>query len=107
MRIVFAGTPVFASLALQALLAAGHELPLVFTQPDRPSGRGLKTTPSPVKLAAQAAAIPVLQPRSLRLDGKFPEDAAAAQAALRHAFAFAHCTCRAPPPAGRVSPLGT
>jgi len=85
MNIVFAGTPVFASVALQALLTAGHHVSLVFTQPDRPAGRGLKSTPSPVKLLAQDAGITVLQPRSLRLDGKYPEDAQAAQTALRTA----------------------
>src|SRR3546814_15079743 len=74
MRIVFAGTPEFARLALDALVAAGHQVPLVLTQPDRPSGRGLKLTPSPVKQAAQAAGIPVCQPRSLRLDGKGSEE---------------------------------
>ncbi len=82
MRIVFAGTPAFASQALEAILAAGHEVPLVLTQPDRPSGRGLKLTPSAVKQTAQAAGIPVCQPRSLRLDGKYPDDAVAAQQAL-------------------------
>jgi len=85
MNIAFAGTPVFASIALHALLAAGHNVSLVLTQPDRPAGRGLKCTPSPVKQAAQHAAIPILQPRSLRLDGQYPEDAAAAQAALTQA----------------------
>lgn len=84
-RIVFAGTPEFARIALDALLAAGHDVPLVLTQPDRPAGRGLKLTPSPVKQAAQAAGIPVLQPRSLRLDGKTPDEAAQAQAALQQA----------------------
>lgn len=82
MRIVFAGTPEFARLALDALIAAGHEIPLVLTQPDRPSGRGLKLTPSAVKQAALAANIPVCQPRSLKLDGKYPEDAQAARQAL-------------------------
>lgn len=82
MRVVFAGTPEFARIALDAILAAGHEVPLVLTQPDRPSGRGLKLTPSPVKQAALQAGIPVQQPRSLRLDGKYPEDAQAAKAAL-------------------------
>lgn len=85
MRIVFAGTPEFARLALSALLDAGHQVPLVLTQPDRPSGRGLKLTPSPVKQAALAADIPVAQPRSLRLDGKYPDDALAAQQALQAA----------------------
>ena len=82
MRLDFAGTPEFARLALDALIAAGHDVALVLTQPDRPSGRGLKLTPSPVKQAAEAAGIPVSQPRSLRLDGKYPQDAAAARQAL-------------------------
>jgi methionyl-tRNA formyltransferase len=85
MRIAFAGTPEFARVALSALLAAGHDIPLVLTQPDRPAGRGLKLTPSPVKQAALDAGITVQQPRSLRLDGKYPEEAAAAQDALRAA----------------------
>lgn len=85
MRIVFAGTPEFARAALDALLAAGHEVPLVLTQPDRPSGRGMKLRPSPVKEAALAQGIPVSQPRSLRLDGRHPEDALLAQQALREA----------------------
>jgi len=85
MRLVFAGSPVFASVALQALCEAGHHVPLVLTQPDRPAGRGLKCKPGAVKLAALAAGIPVVQPRSLRLDGSYPEDAAAAQQALRQA----------------------
>src|SRR5690606_13536862 len=82
MRIVFAGTPEFARTALEALLAAGHEVPLVLTQPDRPSGRGMKLRPSPVKALALEHNIPVAQPRSLRLDGKYPEDAEAARQAL-------------------------
>jgi len=82
MRVVFAGTPAFAALALDAILQAGHEVPLVLTQPDRPSGRGMKLTPSPVKQAALDAGIAVAQPRSLRLDGKYPEEAQAAQRAL-------------------------
>ncbi len=85
MRIVFAGTPEFARLALQAILAAGHEVPLVLTQPDRPSGRGLKLTPSAVKQAAVAAGIEVMQPLGLRLEGKYPDDAAQARKALQEA----------------------
>lgn len=85
MRVVFAGTPEFARAALERLHAAGFTLPLVLTQPDRPAGRGMKLQPSPVKQFAQAQGIPVAQPRSLRLDGKFPEDAAAARAALLEA----------------------
>lgn len=82
MRVAFAGTPEFARVALERLHAAGFTIPLVLTQPDRPAGRGMKLQPSPVKQFAQAHAIPVAQPRSLRLDGKYPEDAAAARAAL-------------------------
>lgn len=85
MRIAFAGTPEFARLALEALLQAGHEVPLVLTQPDRPSGRGLKLTPSAVKQAALTAGIPVCQPRSLKLDGNYPDEAQAARQALEDA----------------------
>ncbi|MBX6964759.1 methionyl-tRNA formyltransferase [Alcaligenes faecalis] len=82
MRIVFAGTPDFARIALEALLAHGFDVPLVMTQPDRPAGRGMKLSPSPVKQAAVNANIPVLQPHSLRLDGKYPEEAAQARQTL-------------------------
>ncbi|MBI5259649.1 MAG: methionyl-tRNA formyltransferase [Burkholderiales bacterium] len=82
MRIAFAGTPEFAAVALEHLVAAGHEVALVLTQPDRPAGRGLKLQPSPVKALALRHGIAVAQPRSLRLDGKYPEDAAAAREAL-------------------------
>lgn len=82
MRLVFAGTPEFARIAFDALRAAGHDIPLVMTQPDRPAGRGLKLTPSPVKQAALDAGIEVAQPRSLRLDGRYPEEAAEARALL-------------------------
>ncbi|WP_148860982.1 methionyl-tRNA formyltransferase [Marinobacter fonticola] len=66
MRIVFAGTPDFAAVALNALLTQGHEVVAVYTQPDRPSGRGRKLTPSPVKQVAQAAGLPVCQPETLK-----------------------------------------
>ncbi len=67
MRIVFAGTPEFAALHLQALLSDGHhEIVAVYTQPDRPAGRGKKLTASPVKSLAQAHGLPVLQPSSLK-----------------------------------------
>lgn len=82
MRVVFAGTPEFARQALQAIVSAGHQVAGVLTQPDRPSGRGMKLQPGPVKLAALDDDIPVFQPRSLRLDGRYPDDAQAAQAAL-------------------------
>lgn len=87
MRVVFAGTPEFARAALIGLIGAGHVVPLVLTQPDRPSGRGMKLHPSPVKAAALAHEVAVAQPRSLRLDGSFSDDARAAQAALLEARA--------------------
>jgi len=89
MRLIFAGTPEFAQVAMAALHAAGHEIVLVLTQPDRPAGRGMKLQPSPVKQWALQHAVPVAQPRSLRLDGKYPEDAAAAREALLAAQADA------------------
>ena len=82
MKVVFAGTPEFAQVALERLLAAGFEVPLALTQPDRPAGRGMKLQASPVKQTALAHGIPVAQPLSLRLDGKYPDDAAAAREAL-------------------------
>ena len=89
MRLIFAGTPEFAQVAMAALYAAGHEIVLVLTQPDRPAGRGMKLLPSPVKQWALDHAVPVAQPRSLRLDGKYPEDAAAARQTLLDAQADA------------------
>ena len=82
MKLIFAGTPEFASVALARLLAAGFQVPLVLTQPDRPAGRGMKLQASPVKQLALQHHIAVAQPRSLRLDGKYPEDACAALAAI-------------------------
>ena len=82
LRVAFAGTPEFAAVALRAIHDAGHAVPLVLTQPDRPAGRGRKLTPSPVKQLALELGAPVAQPLSLRLDGKYPDDAAAGRAAL-------------------------
>jgi methionyl-tRNA formyltransferase len=82
LRVGFAGTPEFSRLALQAILAAGFTVPLVLTQPDRPAGRGLKLTPSAVKQLAVTHNISVAQPLSLRLDGKYPDEALIAQASL-------------------------
>jgi len=87
MRVIFAGTPEFARTALQRLHAAGFAIPLVLTQPDRPAGRGMRLQPSPVKQFALEQGIAVAQPRSLRLDGKYPQDAAAARAAMEQAGA--------------------
>ena len=68
MRLIFAGTPEFAALALQALLDAGHDIPLVLTQPDRPAGRGMKLKASPVKEIALAHHLQVAQPENLKTD---------------------------------------
>ena len=87
MRVIFAGTPEFARVALAHLHEAGFDIPLVLTQPDRPAGRGMKLQASAVKQWAQTHQIPVAQPRSLRLDGKYPEDAASARAAIETARA--------------------
>ena len=87
MRVVFAGTPAFARVALDQLHTAGHEVPLVLTQPDRPAGRGMALQSSPVKLWAASHGIALAQPRSLRLDGKYPENAAAARLAIEAANA--------------------
>lgn len=89
MRIIFAGTPEFARVALARLHDAGFEIALVLTQPDRPAGRGMKLQASSVKQFALEHTIPVAQPRSLRLDGKYPEDAAAARIAIEAAQADA------------------
>ena len=85
MRLIFAGTPEFARVALAQLHAAGHEIALVLTQPDRPAGRGMKLQASSVKQFAQSHNMPLAQPRSLRLEGKYPEDAAAARDAIEAA----------------------
>lgn len=79
MKIVFAGTPDFAALSLNALLAAGHDIALVLTQPDRPSGRGMALRSSPVKIAAEASGIDVFQPLTLK-DPATQEHIRAAQA---------------------------
>src|SRR4249919_1363143 len=85
MRLAFAGTPQFARVGLERLHAAGHEIALVLCQPDRPAGRGMKIEPAPVKAFALAHGLAVAQPRGLRLDGRFADDAAAARAALLEA----------------------
>jgi methionyl-tRNA formyltransferase len=82
LRVIFAGTPEFARVALAQIHAAGHDVVLVLTQPDRPSGRGLKLQPSAVKQFALDHCIPIAQPRSLKSDGKYPDDAAQARVAI-------------------------
>lgn len=76
LRIVFAGTPDFAASSLQALLTSEHEVIAVYTQPDRPAGRGRKLTPSPVKKLALEHEIPVYQPLSLKGEAEQAELAA-------------------------------
>lgn len=76
LRIVFAGTPDFAAASLQALLETPHNVIAVYTQPDRPAGRGRKLTPSPVKKLALEHGIDVHQPRSLKDTGAQQELAA-------------------------------
>ena len=66
MRLVFMGTPEFAVPSLEALIAAGHEVAGVFTQPDRPAGRGKQLRPSPVKLCALSHRLPVYQPEKVK-----------------------------------------
>lgn len=68
MRVLFAGTPVFAAAALDAILAVGHAVPLVLTQPDRPAGRGMALQASPVKQLALQHGLPVHQPLNLKVD---------------------------------------
>ena len=82
MRLVFAGTPEFARVALAHLHAAGHDIALVLTQPDRPAGRGMKLQPSAVKQFALEHQLTVAQPASLRLDGKSADEAQVAQALI-------------------------
>ena len=78
MKIVFAGTPEFSVSALDALIASGHDVVAVYTQPDRPVGRGRKLRPGPVKQCALDHNIPVYQPLSLK-----DQDAQQAFAALQ------------------------
>lgn len=86
-RIIFMGTPDFAVASLRRLLGAGCQVVAVVTAPDRPSGRGLQLTPSPVKKAAEAANLPVLQPEKLR-DPAFLAELASYKADLQVVVAF-------------------
>ena len=85
MRIVFFGSPQFALPSLQALLASRHEVVAVVTQPDRPAGRGHAATPPPVKSAALAQSLPILQPENV----SDPESLTAIQALAPDAFVVA------------------
>jgi methionyl-tRNA formyltransferase len=83
LKVVFAGTPEFARVALEAIAHAGHEVVMVMTQPDRPAGRGLQLHASPVKRFAIEKNIPVMQPTSLKVSGSYGDEARAALGALQ------------------------
>ncbi|MBQ8072831.1 MAG: methionyl-tRNA formyltransferase [Clostridia bacterium] len=86
MRVVFMGTPDFAVPSLEKLIAEGHQVAGVFTQPDRPRGRGNRLMPSPVKVCAEAHAIPVFQPEKIRRDGAADLRALAPELCVTAAF---------------------
>lgn len=75
LKIVFAGTPEFAAIIFDAIAHTSHQIVLVMTQPDRPAGRGMKLQSSLVKQKAIEYHLPILQPPSLKLNGKFPKEA--------------------------------
>ena len=79
MRIVFMGTPEFAVPSLNQLIQDGHNIVGVYTQPDKPKNRGMKLTPPPVKVVAQANHLPVFQPKTLKDEAVQQELAALAQ----------------------------
>jgi methionyl-tRNA formyltransferase len=83
LKVVFAGTPEFARVALEAIVHAGHEVVMVMTQPDRPAGRGLQLQASPVKQFAVEKNIPVIQPTSLKVTGPYGDEARAALNGLK------------------------
>lgn len=102
MRIVFLGTPEFAVASLEALIAHQFNVVAVVTAPDKPSGRGLKLTPSPVKLSAEKHGIPVLQPEKLK-DPQFLQELSEFKADLQFVVAFRML----PEVVWNMPPLGT
>ena len=102
MRVVFAGTPEFAAVSLEALLAARHEITLVLTQPDRPAGRGRKPRPSAVKSLAGERGLRLLQPATL----KDPEVLIAMSASRPEVIAVAAYGLIFPPALLGVAPGG-
>ncbi len=102
MRVAFAGTPEFAAQALAALLATGHAIPLVLTQPDRKAGRGLQSTASPVKRLALEHGLEVFQP--VRLSD--PGAVETLRAGRPEVFVVAAYGLILPPAALQVAPLG-
>ena len=87
MKLIFAGTPEFAAICLDQLIASGHEIVLALSQPDRPAGRGMKLQASPVKQRAEKAGIPVYQPEKLKTSESW-EAIQAAQADLMIVVAY-------------------
>lgn len=87
LRVIFAGTPDFAAASLSALLDSDHRVVAVYTQPDRPAGRGRKLTPSPVKALALEHDLPVHQPRTLK-DASAQAELAALEADLMVVVAY-------------------
>src|SRR5947209_19514542 len=77
MNLVFCGTPQFAVPTLQKLIEAGHDIPLVVTQTDKPSGRGLEMAASPVKRAAQELGLAITQPDKIKSNEQFRNELAA------------------------------
>mgnify|MGYP002864417598 CR=1 FL=1 len=107
MKIVFMGTPDFAVPCLRTLAESGHELAAVFTQPDKPKGRGYKLIPTPVKAAALEYDIPVYQPLSLRTPAPEslyrPSLSFASRGATTSPCSHSQTVSPAPPPV-RMSP---
>jgi methionyl-tRNA formyltransferase len=101
-RLIFAGTPAFADVALRALIAAGHDIALVLTRADQPAGRGQTLTASPVKQTALAHGLAVLQPRTLR-DPEIQQQLAAVGA---QAMVVAAYGLLLPKPVLELPPLG-
>lgn len=84
LKVVFAGTPEFARVALEAIVHAGHEVVMVMTQPDRPAGRGMQLQASPVKQFALEQHIPMMQPTSLKVNGAYGDEAREALSSLQN-----------------------
>ena len=102
MKIIFAGTPPFAAVALEALINAGYEISLVLTQPDRPAGRGMNPVASPIKLLALQNGLPLLQPPTLKQSDFHGQlDAAGADAMVVAAYGLL-----LPAPVLRIPRLG-
>ena len=101
LKIIFAGTPEFAQMALAALLASRHEVIAIYTQPDRPAGRGRKLAASPVKQLALEHGLPVMQPASLK-----PEEQHEVLPTNSECNYFSPTLCNNAMFGGRIAPTG-